>query len=90
LAQWCHEGLWPDRTYLFDLPPAVAAQRRGGREAAGASADRFEQEQTAFFDRVRTNYLQLTAIEPGRFYRIDAQKAPDLIWKLLEEDILTI
>jgi dTMP kinase len=91
LAAWCHAPLWPDRTYLFDLPPAVAAARRGGRAAdTQASSDRFEQEQEAFFTRVRGVYLELAAAEPGRFVKIDAQNNTENIWKLLEESILTL
>ncbi|MGL4574458.1 MAG: dTMP kinase, partial [Burkholderiaceae bacterium] len=26
LAAWCHADTWPDRTFLFDLPPEVAAK----------------------------------------------------------------
>jgi dTMP kinase len=86
LAHWCHGGLWPDRTYLFDLPPQVAASRASARSAA----DRFEQEQGGFFDRVRAAYLQLAAAEPGRFCVIDAQNDLESIWKLLEKNVLTI
>jgi dTMP kinase len=91
LARWCHDDCWPDRTFLFDLPPTVAAQRRGDREvAAGTNGDRFEQEQIAFFDRVRATYLQLAAVEPGRFCVIDAQKDQESIWNLLEENVSNI
>jgi dTMP kinase len=86
LATWCHGDVWPDRTYLFDLPPQVAA----GRANARSAADRFEQEQGAFFDRVRAAYLQLAAAEPGRFCVIDAQKDAESIWKLLEKSLLSI
>jgi dTMP kinase len=94
LADWCHRGIWPDCTFLFDLPPHVAAQRRGVRQqndvAPAATGDRFEQEQVAFFERVRTAYLQLAATEPGRFHMVDAQKDPESIWKLLEKYVSNI
>jgi dTMP kinase len=38
----------------------------------GNRPDRFECEDTVFFDRVRRVYLELAAQEPGRFRIIDA------------------
>jgi len=68
LAQLVHADLQPDLTLLLDLPVATGmarAQARRGR------ADRFEQEQAAFFERVREAYLQL-ARTAARFRIIDA------------------
>ena len=63
LERWVHGGLSPDRTFLFDLPAAAAAQRR----AAAREADRFEREGIAFFERVRHAYHARVAADPGRF-----------------------
>jgi dTMP kinase len=90
LAAWCHPNIAPDRTFLFDLPPAIAAARRSGRAPDPSSADRFEQEHAAFFERVRSAYLQLALTEPGRFCVLDAQNDPESIWKLLEQSVLSI
>ena len=43
----------PDLTILMDIDPYVGMQRAKGRGAL----DRFEQEQMAFFERVRNTYL---------------------------------
>jgi len=43
----------PDLTIWFDLPPALAAQRR----AQARAADRFEQQDVDYFERVRAAYL---------------------------------
>lgn len=75
LAEWVHGDLWPDRTYLFDLPAQLALRRR--RQAR--AADRFEAEDLAFFQRVRAAYLEQAAAEPGRFLVIDAARQIDLI-----------
>lgn len=58
----------PDLTLWFDLDPAVAAQR----VAQARERDRFEQQDLAFFERVRAGYLARRDAEPGRFARIDA------------------
>ncbi|MBA3596568.1 MAG: dTMP kinase [Methylibium sp.] len=58
----------PDLTLWFDLDPAVAA----GRVAAARTPDRFEQQDEAFFRRVRDGYRTRAAAAPQRFARIDA------------------
>jgi dTMP kinase len=70
LSAAVHGGLTPDRTLLLDLPVALGLARARGR--AGAGTDRFEAETAAFFERVRTGYLELARREPRRFEVIDA------------------
>lgn len=83
LEDWVHHGLQPARSYLFDLPAELAAQRR----AAARDADRFEAEDLAFFGRVRDAYLARQSRAPARILTIDARKTVADIKKLLEEDI---
>lgn len=68
LEQWVQEGRQPDLTLWFDLPAEMAAQRR----AAAREADRFEQQDLDFFERVRAGYAARAAAAPQRFARIDA------------------
>lgn len=85
LEGWVQGGLQPDRTYLFDLDPVLAARRRAAR-----AADRFEAEGDAFFERVRGGYLGRAAADPRRFRILDGADHPDRIRVLLEEDIVSI
>ncbi|MEY4766197.1 MAG: hypothetical protein RI907_2870 [Pseudomonadota bacterium] len=72
LETWVQAGRQPDLTFLFDLPPAVAAERlRLARQP-----DRFEAQDAAFFERVRQAYLSRLAAQPQRFALIDAQRTP--------------
>jgi dTMP kinase len=87
LAQWVLGDLQPDLTLIFDAPVEIAQQRL---HAATANPDRFEQEQGAFFERVRSAYLRIAAENPGRVRVIDATQTPDTINKLLENIIATI
>jgi len=78
LEQWVQQGprgllRQPDLTIWFDLPPATAAQRR----AAAREADRFEQQDLDFFERVRAGYAARAAAAPARFARIDASGTVD-------------
>ncbi|WP_322994976.1 dTMP kinase [Castellaniella sp.] len=69
LDAWTQPGHGPDCTFLFDVPLAVARTRvQQGR----GTADRFEQENAAFFERTRQAYLDRMAADPDRFRHIDA------------------
>ncbi len=82
LADWVHGDLWPDRTYLFDLPAEEALRRR----ARARPADRFEAEDLSFFERVRAGYQAQAQAEPGRFLVIDAGQDIDRIRSVLAAD----
>ncbi len=69
LARIAHPRLAPDLTFLFDAAPSVAMARVAGR---GNRLDRFETEDTQFFERVRRAYLDIAAREPERVRVIDA------------------
>lgn len=71
LEQWVHRDLQPDLTLWFDLPAAVAAERR----AAARTPDRFERQDEAFFERVTAGYRARATGDAARFARIDALRA---------------
>lgn len=70
LEQWVQRELRPDLTLLLDLPVEQGLQRAGAR----SDPDRFEQEQAAFFERVRAAYRERAREEPARFRLIDASR----------------
>ena len=63
----------PDRTLYFDLP-AAAARRRGhsGHRRRSGNVDRLDAEELAFYERVRSGYLEQSRREPGRFRVVDS------------------
>ena len=71
LEDWVQEGLKPDLTLLFDAPVATGLSRAKKRSAA----DRFESETIAFFEQVRSTYLDSARAEPERVYVIDAAQS---------------
>lgn len=71
LAREVHADLWPQRTLLLDLPVASGLTRARAR---ASTPDRFEAEQTDFFERVRTAYLERAARDPERIRVIDASR----------------
>lgn len=86
LTDWVLGDLRPDLTLVFDAPVAIAQQRL---HAATANPDRFEQEQAAFFERVRSAYLRIAAENPDRVRLIDATHSPNEINRVLEAIIAT-
>lgn len=76
LEAWVHPHLQPALTFLFDVEPAIAAQRIAqGR----ADTDRFEREQRDFFERVRAAYLKRAAQSGGRIAVVNAARTPEQI-----------
>jgi len=80
----------PDLSLLLDLEVATGFERIAQRHLArGESADRFEQEDRSFHERVRTGYLKLAQKEPERFRIINAAQEPagvaSDIWKTVSD-----
>ena len=77
-------GLQPDLTILMDSDVAASvarARRRNVAKVAGnhrgaADENRFEQENRAFFTRVRQMYLAIAQREPQRVILVDARGTP--------------
>lgn len=93
LEQWVHPDLQPDLTLFFDVPVEVARQRLRMSVRAGAnnvSLDRFEQEQSDFFERVRAGYHKRVQQNPQRYVVIDAAQPLESVKHKLEEIILII
>ena len=66
--------LRPDLTFLLDLPVRVGLKRAAARRGGG-TPDRFELEDLAFFERVRSRFLELAQRHPQRIRIIDADRS---------------
>ena len=75
LEQWAAQGLQPDLTLLLDLPVSQGLARAGKR----SRPDRIEQEESAFFERIRSGYRRRAQAEPARFRVIDASQDIDRV-----------
>ncbi|AJP48355.1 thymidylate kinase [Rugosibacter aromaticivorans] len=84
LRDWTLGHLQPDITFIFDIPVATAQERLA---KINNQRDRFEQEQTAFFERVRAAYHRIATENPQRVTLIDATQSTEEINKLLEKSI---
>ena len=93
LEQWVHPDLQPDLTLFFDVPVEVARERLRMSDRAGAnntSLDRFEQEQSDFFERVRAGYHKRVQQNPHRYVVIDAAQSLESVKDKLQEVISAI
>ena len=73
----------PDRTLLFTLDRASAAQR----VRAGGALDRIEVEKDDFFQRVDRAFAELAHAEPDRVHAIDSSRSIDEIFADVRADI---
>jgi dTMP kinase len=73
--------LRPDLTIILDLDPAAGIERARQR----GELDRFEQEQLAFFQRVRASYLEIAEREPQRCAVIDASRSVEEVKASLQQ-----
>lgn len=65
LSLWATNHLYPDLTFLLDIPVEV------GRMRVGPEKDRLESAGTEFHEAVRREFLELAANNPERFRVID-------------------
>lgn len=80
LENWVQGSLRPDLTVLLDVPLEISMQRI----AAVRSKDRFEQEEAAFFTRVREVYLKRAAAAPRRYAVIDSSRSREAVRQAVE------
>jgi len=74
LQDFATGGLLPDLTILLDVPVDVGLARTRRRR----EWNRFEDtEEVAFFERVRSAYLQMAEAEPERFHIVDGSGSVD-------------
>lgn len=81
LNQIATGGLEPDLTLWLDVDVTTGlsrAQRRG-------SADRMEQNQVEFHQRVRQGFCELAAAYPQRIRRVDANRSADEVFQDVQQ-----
>ena len=72
-------NLRPDLTILLDNDLSASidrARQRNRRKSSEKDENRFEQENRAFFSRVRNAYLAIAQREPSRVHVVNARGTP--------------
>lgn len=77
----------PNRTYIFDLDPAIGIQRALNRHTA---ENRFEQMDLAFHHKMRQGYLDIAQNNMERCRVVDATQPIEDIYHQLAQDIMIL
>ena len=78
ISRWATESLFPTLTIIIDLPAEIGLGRL-------KSKDRLESQPLAFHERVRQEFLQLSLLDPERYFIVDGNKSIEDI----HSDIIT-
>ena len=90
LNDYATDGLWPNITFLLDLPVEEGLGRalaRNGREGTSQSEGRFEAEALAFHQRIREGFHLRAKRWPDRFRVLDAMQTPEAIVAQAMQDL---
>jgi dTMP kinase len=85
ISLWAVDNLIPDLTVLLDLDAQAAILRRN---KTGTEPDRLEREKVDFFERARSQYLELA--KESRFLVVDATLTIDEIQEQIRTRVLTM
>ena len=78
ISRWATESLFPTLTIIIDLPAEIGLGRL-------KSKDRLESQPIDFHERVRQEFLQLSLLDPERYFIVDGSKSIEDI----HSDIIT-
>lgn len=81
LNDFATQGLQPDLTFYFDISVEAALNRLQNRTE---KTDRIDLESQIFMEKTRVGYLQIAERNPDRVILIDAERAPEEIYKDLK------
>lgn len=91
LERWVQAQLQPNLTLIFDIPVEVARERLSKNVAqTNIALDKFEQEKSDFFEKVRNAYLARAQKNPARYAIIRAEKTPEEVKAELEKIVASI
>jgi dTMP kinase len=82
---WALQSRWPDLVVLLDVSHEHAMSRLAHRDL-----DRFEQENSDFFQRVRDGFHAMAAADPVHWVVIEAVGDPDVIEQLVRAAVTEI
>lgn len=68
ISRWATESLFPTLTIIIDLPAEIGLGRL-------KSKDRLEAQPLVFHERVRQEFLQLSLLDPERYFIVDGSKS---------------
>ncbi len=82
LNDWAIGGLWPDLVIYIDVPIEILLERLKRREL-----DRFEREDSSFFERISTGFMTMAANDPQHWMIVDGTPNKDDLEKLIADGL---
>lgn len=79
------DNLMPDRTFILDLPEAVASRRAEARDRG--DSDRIGGRDSGYHRAVMANFRRFSADEPERIRLVDASQAVEVITEKLMQNL---
>ena len=70
ISRWATESLFPTLTIIIDLPAEIGLARL-------QSKDRLESQPLDFHERVRQEFLQISLLDPERYFIVDGKQSID-------------
>jgi dTMP kinase len=84
-------NIFPDLTILLDIDAETSlARARARNRETGSEETRMDDEDAAFFGRVREGYLRLAAAEPKRIRVVDARGPVDAVARKIWKEVTAI
>jgi len=80
LVKYATGGLVPDLTILLDLDVEVGLQRK---KKNGVEWNRMDAHEVAFYERVRTGYLEMVKQEPSRWVVVNSEQK----WEAVQAEL---
>lgn len=78
-------GAVPQITILLDIDPEVGLKRKANQ----GEWNRMDGEELAFHQRVRAGYLEMAALEPERWFVVDASRSVDDVKSAIWQHVFT-
>lgn len=82
LNDWAIGGLWPDLVIYIDVPIEILLERLKRREL-----DRFEREDSSFFERISTGFMTMAANDPQHWMIVDGTPNKNDLEKLIADGL---
>ena len=87
IESWVQQGFQPDKVFVFDLPIEIGMARVQARDE---NTDRFEQEKSDFFEKVRASYLNRAKLTPQIYTVLDASQPLETVQQNIAQQLIKL
>jgi len=77
--------LWPDLTFIMDLPVEIGLERAKSSNVEFVGGDRIEREDIEFHETLRNGFLDVVRCHPKQCMMLNAEKSIEVLHKEIKE-----